>query len=88
MFVAVVALYLDFLTRVDDTCALMVGVIKSHNLYKEFALSFQMCWSKNVIEERASPFQIMLASSNHNFCTHLTPAMFLKLQWKQTKMET
>ena len=80
-FVAVVALQFHFLARVDDTCALMVDEIKSHNLYKEFALSFRMCWSKNVMEERSAPSQIMLASSNPNFCTHLTLAMFLELYY-------
>ena len=59
----------------------MVDKIKSHNLYKEFALSFRMCWSKNVMEERSAPSQIMLASSNPNFCTHLTLAMYLELYY-------
>ena len=40
-----------------------------------------MCWSKNVMEECVAPLQIMLASSNYNFCTHLTVAMFLELYY-------
>ena len=78
-FVAVVALQLHFLGRVDGTCALMVDEIKSNTFYKEFALSFRMCCSKNVMEECLTPSQIMLASRNYNFCTHLTLAMFLEL---------
>ena len=47
---ALVALQFHFLARVDDTCALMIDEIRSHNVYKEFAVRFRMCWSKNVME--------------------------------------
>ena len=80
-FTALVNLQFHFLARVDDTCALMIDEIKSHGIYKEFALSFRMCWSKNVMEERSAPSQIMLGSSNYNFCTHLSLATFLELYY-------
>ena len=38
-FVALVASQFQFLARADDTCALMVDEIKSHNLHKDSALN-------------------------------------------------
>ena len=40
-----------------------------------------MCWSKHVMEECLTPFQILLASSNYKFCSHLTLATFLELYY-------
>ena len=78
-FTALINLQFNFLGRVDDTCALMIDEIKSHGIYKDFALSFRMCRSKNVMEERLTPFQTMLAANNCGFCSHIFLATFLEL---------
>lgn len=84
---ALVCLQLHFLARIDDTCALMVDEIRAHDTYKHFALRGRMCWSKNVLEERAAPAQIIFGASNYNFCPLLTLALFLELFYPVEKNE-
>ena len=55
------------LARIDDTCAIMVDEIRAYETYKHFALRGRLCWSKNVLEERAVPAQIIFGSSNFLF---------------------
>ena len=84
---ALVCLQLHFFARIDDTCALMVDEIRAHDTYKDFALRGRMCWSKNVLEERAAPAQIIFGANNFNFCPLLTLELFLELYYPVEKNE-
>ena len=46
-----------------------------------------MCQSKNVLEERTAPAQIIFRSSNFNFCPILNLALFLELYFPIHKNE-
>ena len=76
-----VILQFHFLARIDDTSAMMIDEIRAHDTYKAFALRSRLCWSKNVLEERAAPPQIMFGSGNYKFCCLLTLAIFLELYY-------
>ncbi len=39
----------------------------------------QLCWSKNVQEERDMPFQILLGSADNCYCILLTLGLYLEL---------
>lgn len=86
-FTALVILQFHFIARVDDTSALMVDEIKAHPTYKDFALRCRLCWSKNVLEERAAPPQIMFGANQFKFCPLLTLALFLELFYPTERNE-
>jgi hypothetical protein len=53
--------YYAMVTRIDGTTHFKEADLKP-NLRFDFALLAQMCWSKNVMQERNAPDQIMLGS--------------------------
>ena len=76
-FICFVILQFHFLTRIDDTSAMMIDKIQAHDTYKAFVLRSRLCWSENVLEERSAPTQIMFGLGNYQFCPLLTLAIFL-----------
>ena len=65
------------ITRVDDCCELKVDGPRGHDRFP-FALQLKVRWSKNVLEERDCPDQIMLASMNNKYCWHIHLAQYLE----------
>ena len=63
--------------RVDDVCHLKTSDPKSNPTFA-YALSSQVRWSKNVLDERACPDQILLASMDSYTCTILNLALYLE----------
>ena len=49
--------------RIDDTCRFVMSELYAHDSF-DFALRGQMCWSKNVMEEREAPSQIILGAND------------------------
>jgi hypothetical protein len=43
-----------------------------------FTVQFQICWSKNVVEEREAPWQILFGSDDPDFCPLLALAVYLE----------
>lgn len=57
---------LRMLARLDDACNLKKVNLKRLKRYVQFLLC-QMCWSKNTLEERNAPDQLLLgAADRHN----------------------
>ena len=50
------------------------------NIEFPFALKSKMCWSKNVLEERDSPDQIILGAMDPQFCVLLALAAHLEFK--------
>jgi hypothetical protein len=48
--------------------------------FKDFALELRVFWSKNVLEERDCPEQILLGSMEHQYCMLLSLSLYLE-QW-------
>ena len=55
------------IARADDTCNFKLRDLVSHDRF-DFALSQKVRWSKNVMEERDCPDQILMGSQDHEFC--------------------
>jgi hypothetical protein len=68
----------NLIARLDDAMELEMEDIKP-NLHFPFALLVQMCWSKNVNEQRDAGEQILLGSMKREYCILLALAMFLEV---------
>ena len=55
----------------------MLSELATHDVHP-FALKARMCWSKNVMEERQAPSQIILGSHDPDFCTLLNVGLYLE----------
>ena len=65
------------IARIDDTCQFMMNELVVHDLFP-FALRGRMRWSKNVLEERHCPSQIILGSNDPDFCVLLNIGIYLE----------
>jgi hypothetical protein len=52
--------------RIEDTCQFNINELYVHGSFN-FALRGQMCWSKNVMEGREAPPQIILGANDPDF---------------------
>jgi hypothetical protein len=71
----------QMIARVDDVAHFKEEDLKPHPQF-DFALHARMGWSKNVLEERDAPDQIIFGAFNSNFCCLLGLAIFLET-WKE-----
>ena len=71
---------LHLVAMVDYTCQLILNELYARGLFP-FALYGRMRWSKNVLEERHCPSQIILGSSDSNFCVLLNIGLYLESQF-------
>jgi hypothetical protein len=67
--------------RLDDTCRIEEADLKPNPQFP-FALLCKMCWSKNVLEERDAPDQILLGSMDRCYCILLGLAIFLEVWYE------
>lgn len=63
--------------RVDDVMHFKCEDLTPH-LDFDFALKSKMCWSKNVLDERATTDQIILGAADPGYCTLLALAIHLE----------
>ena len=64
--------------RVDDTAHFKEEDLKPNPQFS-FALTCRMCWSKNVMEERDAPDQILLGSMDSRYCILVALGIYLEL---------
>jgi hypothetical protein len=69
--------------RLDDTCRFEEVDLKP-NLQFPFALLAKMCWSKNVMEERDAPDQILLGAMDTDYCILLALGIYLEV-WTESQ---
>ena len=65
------------IARIDDTCQFMRNELMVHDLFP-FGLRGRMWWSKNVLEGRHCPSQIILGSNDPDFCVLLNVGLYLE----------
>lgn len=70
--------------RVDDVAHFKEEDLKPNRQF-DFALLARMGWSKNVLEERDAPDQIILGSFNADYCCLLGLAIYLE-SWKESDL--
>jgi hypothetical protein len=68
--------------RVDDTANFKEEDLKPNPQF-DFTLLCQMCWSKNVLEERDAPDQILLGAMDRQYCILLALGIYLEV-WLET----
>ena len=64
--------------RADNICNLETCNLRSHDTFQDFALQTKVSWSKNVMEERDCPDQILLGAQDTDFCVLLALACYLE----------
>lgn len=67
------------IAQLDDTSHVGKESIKSYPDY-DFALLRQMCWSKNVYEERDAPDQILFGAMDTKYCVLLALVVHLEAE--------
>ena len=55
------------IARVDDAAHVLMSELQPHGLF-DYALRVCLRWMKNCLEERDAPEQIILGSSDQDFC--------------------
>ena len=55
------------IARVDDTAHVLMNKIRAHGMF-DYALRVRLRWTKNCLEERDAPEQIILGASDPAFC--------------------
>jgi hypothetical protein len=73
-------LQFHIIARTDDITNLETGDLRSYNKYGAFALQTKVSWSKNVMEERSCPDQILLPAADTDFCILLALACYLEIR--------
>ena len=67
--------------RIDDSCQFMMNKLVHHDQFP-FALKARMRWSKNVLEERSAPPQILMGSNDPDFYVLLNLGLFLEQMYQ------
>ena len=55
------------IARVDDAAHVLMNKIQTHGMF-DYALRVRLRWTKNCLEERDAPEQIILGASDQDFC--------------------
>jgi hypothetical protein len=66
------------IARTNDITNLETNGLRSHDTFGEFALQTKVSWSKNVMEERTCPDQLLIGAADTNFCILLALACYLE----------
>ena len=81
MFLSAVFKYQYHLgARVDDSCKALKINIKpmANEEHANYAVSTEVCWSKNILEERSVSIQIMLGCGDRLYCTLVSTGCWLE----------
>ena len=65
--------------RVDDCTQLQLESVQSNQNFPSFAIKTKLNWSKNVLEERDSPWQVVFGGNNPLYCTLTSLALWLEI---------
>ena len=72
-------LQMAMIGRIDDTAKLLSENLKENQQHPRYSILCQLCWSKNVNEERDAPDQILLGAQNTSYCVLI--ALFTWLEY-------
>jgi hypothetical protein len=70
------------MARIDDVTQVVLRHIRVHDHFSD-ALKTRLNWSKNVLDERDAPWQVMLGSLNHKCCVYISLGLWLELSIRQ-----
>ena len=78
MVTAAAKFQFTMIARIDDTSHFLEEDLKPNPQF-DFYLLCRVCWSKNVLEERNAPDQLLLGSNNPTYCILLALGLFLEV---------
>jgi hypothetical protein len=67
------------ISRIDDATQLTVANIQRHDKFPTIALQSKLTWSKNVHEQRGTPWQSLLGSLETGFCVLVNLGLWLEV---------
>jgi hypothetical protein len=73
-----IKLQFHIIARTDDITNLEMNDLRSHDMSGEFALQTKVSWSKNVMEERTCPDQLLIGAADTDLCILLAIACYLE----------
>jgi hypothetical protein len=73
------------IARTDDITKLETNDLRSHDTFGEFTLQTKVSWSKNVMEERACPDQLLIGAVDTAFCILLALVCYLESRLKTNR---
>jgi hypothetical protein len=71
--------------RGDDISNIETMDLREHELFGDFALQTKVSWSKNVLEERDCPDQILIGADDTDFCVLLALATYLECRFNSER---
>ena len=71
------AFQIHLIARGDNTAKVMKKNLERSNVFKDL-LMVKLAWSKNVVEERDCPKQMVMGSRNPKFCVLVNLAIYLE----------
>ncbi|KAL7525427.1 hypothetical protein ACHAXR_000999, partial [Thalassiosira sp. AJA248-18] len=58
----------NLIGRVDDTSKLRAPDLQPFTQFPDFGITGRLCWSKNVMEERDAPTQVLFGAMDYRYC--------------------
>ena len=77
-FTAMMKLQFHIIGRTDDVTNVETADLKSHSKFGDFALQMKVHWSKNVLDERDCPDQLLIGAMDDDFCVLVALACYLE----------
>ena len=58
----------NMIARVDDSAKFRSPDMKVFHQYPDYGIIARLCWSKNVLDERDAPDQVLFGAMDHRYC--------------------
>jgi hypothetical protein len=81
---AMMKLQFHIIGRTDDITNVETADLKSHEKFGDFALQMKVHWSKNVLDERDCPDQLLIGAMDDDFCVLIALACYLESRLSST----
>jgi hypothetical protein len=77
-FPAMMKLQFHIIGRTDDITNIETADLRSHSQFTDCAMQMKVSWSKNVLDERDCPDQLLLGAMDDDFCVMVALATYLE----------
>jgi hypothetical protein len=68
----------NMIARVDDSAKFRSPDLKIFHQFPDIGVIAKLCWSKNVMDERDAPDQVLLGAFDHRYCVLIGLALWLE----------
>jgi hypothetical protein len=75
---AIINYQFHMIARIDDSTQAQMENLQAHESFS-FLLKTKLNWSKNVLEERDAPWQVVIGSMDATYCVHVTTGLWLEV---------